>query len=238
MPASSSTPWLSQGEEKRTAVQEIFSAIAPVYDRMNGWMSLSRHHAWRSDAVKLLDLKPNSTVLDLCCGTGDFLFPIRKAAPDGLVMGIDFCAPMLEKSVEKAPFAHHSLGDACRIPVQSESVDAVAVGWGIRNVPDIDAALAEIFRVLKPGGKFVTLDMAIPDNPVVRWGSHLMCGKVLPALGSLFGQKLAYQYLPESAERFLTRPQLASRMEVAGFKNVKWHNRMLGNICLHVGAKP
>jgi demethylmenaquinone methyltransferase/2-methoxy-6-polyprenyl-1,4-benzoquinol methylase len=237
-PTTQSTPWTTQGGEKRAAVQAMFAEIAPVYDRLNGLMSLRLHHRWRRAAVRQLNLKPGQTALDVCCGTGDFLTPLRQAVgTQGRVVGIDFCFPMLELAQPKGDANGLSLGDACRLPVQSASVDAVTVGWGIRNVPDIDAAHREIARVLKPGGRFVSIDMALPRSGLLRAVSRFVSGKVLPVLGKLFGNKTAYTYLPESTLRFADREKLAESMRDAGLTDVGFRDFMMGNICMHWGTK-
>lgn len=236
--ANNDAPWLAEGGEKRETVRRMFAEIAPRYDRLNALMSLRRHHVWRASAVRELDLKPGDAALDVCCGTGDFLVPLRRSVgPSGRTLGIDYCAPMLEIASKKLPGAHLALGDACRLPVASGRFDGVTVGWGLRNVPDLEAALREIARVLKPGGRMACLDMAIPRNPIARGASALVCGFLLPALGSLFGHRRAYTYLPKSAERFASREELAQAMQCAGFGEVRWRDFMFGNICLHVGVK-
>lgn len=230
--------WDTKGDEKRTAVQGMFAEIAPTYDRVNGLMSMSLHHRWRSFAVSLLQLKPGESALDVCCGTGDFIVPLVKAVgTSGSVFGIDFCEPMLKIAREKLPTTPLSLGDACNLPVRSESFDAVSVGWGIRNVANIDGAHMELVRVLKKGGRFLSLDMALPRNPVMRAISNIACGTLLPKLGALFGKSQAYTYLPKSTQSFMTRQQLKESMEQAGLKNVQQKDLFFGNICVHWGTK-
>jgi demethylmenaquinone methyltransferase/2-methoxy-6-polyprenyl-1,4-benzoquinol methylase len=131
-----------------------------------------------------------------------------------------------------------ALGDACLLPVATSVVDAATVGWGIRNVPDIDAAHAEIARVLCPGGRFVSIDMAQPRNPLVRAVSKLVFNTVVPRLGALFGKTEAYRYLPKSTERFSSREQLAASMERAGLTDVRFTDLFFGNLCIHYGRKP
>ena len=232
-------PWKAAGPEKREAVKDLFAGIADRYDLLNTIMSLSRHRRWRAQAVSTLDLEKGDSALDICCGTGDFLTPLRKAVGDeGKVVGLDFCLPMLRKAREKSVPGSLLQGDACTLPIQSETVDAVTVGWGIRNVPDIDAAHREIVRVLKPGGRFVSLDMALPRNRAVRAVSGVICGKLLPILGSLFGAKQAYTYLPKSTDSFASREELKDSMSRAGLVDIGWKNFMFGNICMHWGRKP
>lgn len=240
MGASRSTQaWNADGADKRAAVQQMFADIAPTYDMCNSMMSLRLHHRWRAYAVSLLELAPGSAVADVCCGTGDFFGPIRRAiGSEGTLLGIDFCAPMLELASAKDGRAGRALGDACQLPLQTASVDAVTVGWGIRNVPDIDAAHREIHRILKPGGRFVSVDMAVPSNGLVRAMSRFMTLRMLPKLGSVFGKKDAYTYLPRSTQAFRTRLELKESMDAAGFTRVEFHDLFAGNICVHLGVKP
>jgi len=233
-------PWTAEGQEKRDAVRRMFADIAPTYDRCNALMSLSLHKRWRSYAVSQLGLEPGETALDLCCGTGDFLQPLQRAVGGGgKVLGIDFCLPMLQLAKAKSSpgITSLGLGDACRLPVRSMSVDAVTVGWGIRNVPDIDAAHREIARALRPGGKFVSLDMARPRNPVLRRLSEFMFNIMVPRLGALFGKREAYTYLPKSTEKFWSREELAESMRRAGMVDVTFQDLFFGNICVHSGRK-
>lgn len=237
-PVSEQAPWLAQGEDKRTAVREMFADIAPSYDLLNSLMCLRQHKRWRRIAVAELSLSPGAAALDVCCGTGDFLAPLRRAVGGGLLVGSDFCLPMLDRAQQKAPDAPLSLGDACRLPFADASFDAVTVGWGIRNVPDADLAHREAFRVLKPGGRFVSLDMARPENRLVRSVSGWLMARALPGLGSLFGRRRAYTYLPQSTQRFMSRTELRDSMRAVGFVDVRWRDFALGNICMHTGRKP
>jgi demethylmenaquinone methyltransferase / 2-methoxy-6-polyprenyl-1,4-benzoquinol methylase len=239
-PGNEEAIWTREGEAKRAAVQQMFSEIAPTYDLLNGLMSFSLHRRWRSKAVKTLQLHEGQTALDVCCGTGDFMVPLRRAVgPTGKVFGLDFAFPMLQLAARKGSGnARLSLGDACKLPIASGALDAVSVGWRIRNVPDIDTAHREVVRVLRSGGRFVSLDMARPANRIVRALSEYLFNTVVPALGTLFGKSDAYRYLPESTERFRTREQLKASMEKAGLVDVGHCDLMFGNICIHWGRKP
>lgn len=231
-------PWDTEGEQKREAVQKMFSLIAGRYDFMNRVMSLNLDRAWRRKVVEILALKPGDTALDLCSGTGDFL-PLlrRRVGPAGKLFAADFCLPMLEQTRRKDP-ALQLLTDACAIPIPTNTVQGVSVGWGIRNVPDIDLAHREIFRVLKPGGKFVSIDMAVPRSPLIRKISAVVFGRIIPRIGGWLSDPEAYRYLPESTSRFMNREQLAESMRAAGFESVQFHDLFLGNICIHQGTKP
>lgn len=231
--------WQAEGVQKRAAVQGMFAEIAPTYDLLNSLMSLRLHHRWRAFAVRQLRLHSGNSVLDVCCGTGDFMLPLRKAVgPAGRVFGIDFCLPMLKVAHEKRVPGEIGLGDACQLPVLANTLDGVSVGWGIRNVPDIDQAHRELFRILKPGGRFVSLDMAVPRNRVVRGASRFVSDVFLPRLGAIFGKSKAYTYLPKSTQSFMNREQLKQSMEEAGFTEVGYKDLFFGNVCVHWGTKP
>lgn len=228
-------PWLAEGEEKRRAVQGIFSDIAPRYDLLNSILSFRLHYRWRKAAVRMLRVRPGETALDLCCGTGDFMRALQHAGAKPL--GLDFCASMLQVARAKG-LSHLSQGDACRMPIQSGTLDLVTVGWGIRNVADIDLAHREIVRVLKPGGRFVSLDTALPSSKPLAAASRFAFGVAAPLAGSLFGNRRAYTYLPRSTERFWGRNELAESMRRAGLEDVGWKDFFLGNVCAHYGRKP
>lgn len=238
-PSTQIPPWETKGANKREAVRGLFADIAPTYDLANSIMSARGHYRWRADACNLIGLKSGESVLDLCCGTGDFLTASReKVGESGRLVGLDFCAPMLEIAAKKlGGAADLMLADATEIPISDSQFDAVTVGWGLRNVPDLGKTLAEVIRVLKPGGRFVSVDMSEPEGPfgpVSRWAYHVS----VPLLGRILRKPEAYAYLPKSTERFLTKKQLAAKMEAAGFTNVRVVSRYFGNIAIHWGVKP
>ncbi|HQU17762.1 MAG TPA: ubiquinone/menaquinone biosynthesis methyltransferase [Fimbriimonadaceae bacterium] len=240
MSASSAplAPWECEGSEKREAVRGIFAQIAPHYDRMNSIMSMSLHGMWRQAGLRAVGLRPMDQVLDLCCGTGDFLVSaLRRLGQGGKATGVDFCAPMLSLASKKAPQARLALADACRLPFRAGSFDVVTVGWGLRNLADLDAGLIEAARVLRPGGRIVSVDMAVPRNRLIRGVSRWLGVAVLPRIGAMFGSKTAYEYLPRSTQAFATREELAAAFQSAGFRGVGWKDLMLGNICVHWGIK-
>jgi len=230
--------WTAEGAKKRLAVQGMFAEIAPTYDLLNSVLSLALHHRWRRFAVSTLGLKKGDRALDVCCGTGDFMLPLRKSVgKDGMVVGMDFCQPMLDLAKPKVD-GELSRGDACNLPIADEQFDAVTVGWGIRNVPDIDAAHRELARVLKPGGRFASLDMARPANRFIGRVSELVTNNVIPRLGAIFGKARAYTYLPKSTQSFSTREQLAASMRRAGLIDIRHKDLLLGNVCVHFAQKP
>jgi demethylmenaquinone methyltransferase/2-methoxy-6-polyprenyl-1,4-benzoquinol methylase len=235
--AGTQEAWQTVGAEKREAVKGLFGDIAGRYDLLNSAMSLRLHHRWRAEAVRLLAVRPGDTVADICCGTGDFAMPLGKAVgTGGRIVGIDFCVPMLEKAKEKRVPMTLGGGDACSLPLATGAFDAATVGWGLRNVADLDAALAEIRRILKPGGRFVSLDMAKPRNPLVRGASAAAFALFVPALGALVGNREAYKYLPRSTERFATRDEQVRAMKRAGFQEADYKDLFFGNICIHRGV--
>jgi demethylmenaquinone methyltransferase/2-methoxy-6-polyprenyl-1,4-benzoquinol methylase len=231
-------PWAREGEEKRAFVRGMFADVAPSYDLVNSLMCFRQHHRWRAAAVRALGLRRGDRALDVCCGTGDFLAPLRRAVgPEGSLLGVDFCAPMLERARDKRTGAGLLLGDAGRLPVLASQFDGVTVGWGLRNVPDIGLALREACRALKPGGRFATLDMARPRSALVGRLSEAVFHRVVPLIGRVFGKTEAYTYLPKSTLRFLSRQEMAAAMEAAGFGEVRWRDFFFGNVCLHWGVK-
>lgn len=229
--------WVAEGQEKRTAVRAMFADIAPRYDLLNSLLSLRLHHRWRSLAVSLLKLRPGDSAADICSGTGDFLIPLRRAVgPNGRLIAVDFCEPMLELS--RGKFGEGVvLGDGCSLPIASGVFDAATVGWGIRNVPDVDAAHSEIARILRKGGRFVSIDMAQPRNTAVASVSRAAFRTFAPLLGRLFGKSEAYRYLPESTQRFMSRDELSASMRRAGFEEVHTRDLFFGNICIHSGVR-
>lgn len=235
--AQSPAPWTLAGAEKRSAVKRMFADIAPHYDRLNGIMSLSLHRRWRRAAIRTIEIASGEAVFDVCCGTGDFLSAMAPViGPKGCAIGVDFAFPML-KIAKRKGHGNLALGDGCRLPLSSESFDAATVGWGLRNVEDIDSAISEIRRCLRTGGRFVTLDMAIPRNGLVRSVSGFVGRYLLPLLGRAVGNRSAYEYLPNSAARFDTPEGLAERFARLGFTDIGIKRFMFGNIAMVWGRK-
>lgn len=237
-PSTQIPPWQTQGDQKREAVRDMFADIAPTYDLANSIMSARGHYRWREEACNLINLQPGESVLDLCCGTGDFLQAARKhVGPEGHLVGLDYCGPMLDVAAKKLdPQTQLTLGDATFLPFANDQFHASTVGWGLRNVPDLKATLAEVFRVLKPGGRFISVDMSQPTGPIApisRWAYHVS----VPLLGKILRQPEAYAYLPKSTEKFVSREELKAEFEAAGFKNVQYKSRFFGNIAIHWGIK-
>jgi demethylmenaquinone methyltransferase/2-methoxy-6-polyprenyl-1,4-benzoquinol methylase len=218
-------------DERQAAVTAMFARIAPIYDSANGWLSLGRHRAWRARAVRTLGLAAGGAALDVCCGTGEFLPLLRSAVGEtGRVVGLDLCQPMLDQAAGRAASTELLVGDACSLPFAEGEFDGLTIGWGLRNVANLPAALQEARRVLRPGGRIATLDM-------VRQAKPLQSGvrAVTSLVGAAFGQREAYQYLDRSAAGFLSAEGLARAMESAGFDAVGFRRLALGAVALHWG---
>ena len=231
--------WEAQDSEKGAAVHGLFSRIAKNYDVANRILSFNRDKSWRKLAVSKLELKCGERALDICCGTGDFLVPLREAIDtDGELVGLDFCQPMLDQASMKDETSRLVLGDAGNLPFEDGYFHGVSVGWGMRNVPDIQLAHNEAFRVLGPNGKFVSIDCAEPKSRITRRLTGIARTAVTSILGMSLKSKDDYKYLSESSKRFKTRQQLVRIMQDAGFTDVNFQDLMFGNICIHWGTKP
>ena len=232
------------GAEKRAYVRQIFSEIAPRYDFLNHVLSLNIDRIWRRRAIAELAFErdPEGTYLDLCAGTMDISVMIGRAKNfRGSVVSADFAEPMLRQGRGKiegsriAPIA----ADALDLPLAPESMSGAIVAFGIRNVAGLDAALAEVRRVLAPGARFVILEFSRPDSTILNALYQQYFRRVLPAIGSLIsGHPTAYRYLPDSVSNFPTRDDLARRMRSAGFSKVSWRPLTFGVAAIHVGERP
>jgi demethylmenaquinone methyltransferase/2-methoxy-6-polyprenyl-1,4-benzoquinol methylase len=232
---------VSGGPEKRAYVRSIFTAIAPTYDRLNRIISFRFDQGWRRYAVARLDWerKPEGIYLDLCAGTLDFGAALARCPGfRGRVVGADFVRPMLEIGREKSDRLDPVNADALELPFPDLSFDGAMVGWGVRNLVDLDAGLAEAARVLKPGARLVILEMALPQQPLLRAAYQLYFRRIMPLIGRLISKHTtAYSWLPESARVFPPPSELARRMEAQGFEDVRFH-LFLGGVCaMHVGVK-
>ncbi|GGI64128.1 bifunctional demethylmenaquinone methyltransferase/2-methoxy-6-polyprenyl-1,4-benzoquinol methylase UbiE [Limosilactobacillus caviae] len=221
-------------------VNDLFSRVAPRYDLLNNVISLGTQKLWRHDLFKQLQIKPTANALDVCCGTGDLAIELAKRIPNGRVTGLDFNKKMLKLAFEKTRMIGNLFliqGDAMHLPFDDNTFDIVTIGFGLRNVPDADQALSEIYRVLKPGGQFVSLEMSQPTNPVVRlgWKAYF---NAFPLMASLAGGHYQdYQYLKKTSQQFVSAHQLARMMKAAGFKKVHYQPLNWGAAALHFGDK-
>lgn len=231
------------GAEKRKYVQTVFEEIAPRYDLLNHLLSLNIDKMWRRKALQQLDWerRPQGDYLDLCAGTLDVCAELsRRPGFGGFVVGADFAVPMLRAGAGKAPRDRVAPvgADAQLLPLRDASVDGATVAFGIRNVAQLDVALREVFRVLRPGARFVILEFTTPRFWVVRTFYHFYFHQVLPFVGGVIsGHRTAYKYLPKSVANFPAPDELASRMKDAGFADVTWSSLSLGIAAIHLGTK-
>lgn len=229
--------------DKALYVREMFAAIAPRYDRANRLLTAGVDEAWRKRAVSELAAPHGGRVVDLCCGTGDLVFHLLRTDPSLQVTGVDFTPPMLdgararagrEDPQRRATFVE---GDVTRLPFDDGTFDGATMGFSLRNVVDIGATLREARRILRPGARFVNLDVTKPRNPIVRRLFGLYFYGVVPLVGGLVGgSKSAYRYLPNSLTNHPDADALAERFRAAGFRDVRYVRLGAGAISVHVGV--
>jgi len=228
--------------EKAGKVRGVFDSVASKYDLMNDVMSAGLHRAWKAYTVQVANLKPGERALDIAGGTGDLSRAFaRKVGETGLVVHTDINEAMLrqgrDRLLDEGLILPTSLADAEKLPFKSESFDLVSVAFGLRNMTHKDLALAEMCRVLKPGGRLLVLEFSRIAEPLRKpydWYSF----NILPKLGSLFaGDADSYRYLAESIRMHPDQATLKAMMKMAGFGHVDVHNLSAGLVALHAGIK-
>jgi demethylmenaquinone methyltransferase / 2-methoxy-6-polyprenyl-1,4-benzoquinol methylase len=229
-------------EEFATQVRGMFDRIAGVYDLMNSAMTAGLHHQWRERAVDRADVGSGSDALDVCCGTGDLALALRRRiGPDGRVVGCDFSEPMLEiarqKSGEEGLAVEFGWADALELPYGDESFDAVTVGFGARNLAELEKGLAEMARVLRPGGRLVILEITRPRKEPLSSFYSLWFDRLVPVLGAVAGDQDAYSYLPESVRNFPEPEALAAMIDRAGLNEIRWLLLAGGIIAIHSATR-
>ncbi|MFT7723267.1 MAG: bifunctional demethylmenaquinone methyltransferase/2-methoxy-6-polyprenyl-1,4-benzoquinol methylase UbiE [Roseateles sp.] len=229
-------------QEKAGKVRGVFDSVASKYDLMNDLMSAGLHRAWKAYTVQVANLKPGERVLDIAGGTGDLARAFaRKVGETGVVVHTDINEAMLrqgrDRLLDEGLILPTSLADAEKLPFQSERFDLVSVAFGLRNMTHKDQALAEMCRVLKPGGRLLVLEFSKIAEPLRKpydWYSF----NILPRLGSLFaGDADSYRYLAESIRMHPDQATLKAMMKAAGFGHVDVHNLSAGLVALHAGIK-
>jgi demethylmenaquinone methyltransferase/2-methoxy-6-polyprenyl-1,4-benzoquinol methylase len=230
-------------------VRGMFARVARRYDLANHVLSFNIDRLWRTRTVRrvrpILE-RPNARVLDICCGTGDLLLALERACPTP-VLGSDFCHPMLVAAREKVERhrvrrrARAALfeADALRLPLRGASLDLITVAFGFRNLVNYRAGLAEMRRVLRPGGMAAILEFSQPPNALFAALYNFYSRRILPRIGgALSGSRDAYTYLPESVRRFPSAGELAEEMRRAGFEEVRYERFTGGIVALHLGVTP
>jgi demethylmenaquinone methyltransferase/2-methoxy-6-polyprenyl-1,4-benzoquinol methylase len=214
------------------AVRSMFDRIAPVYDAMNRVMTAGLDRRWRRATVAAV-VRPGDRVLDAACGTGDLALAAKRAGGD--VVGLDFSPAMLERARRKDAAIEWVQGDALALPFDDASFDAATVGFGVRNLDDLAAGLAELRRVLRPGGRLGVLEITHPRGPL-RVFYSLWFDRVVPLLGKVLPGGAAYAYLPASVRRFPGPDELARLLEQSGFGSVSYRLYAGGIVALHTGV--
>ncbi|MFT4048535.1 MAG: bifunctional demethylmenaquinone methyltransferase/2-methoxy-6-polyprenyl-1,4-benzoquinol methylase UbiE [Solirubrobacterales bacterium] len=226
-------------------VEAMFDRIAKRYDLMNTVMTAGLHDEWRRRAVKVAGVGPGDHVLDIATGTGDLAFELAKAvAPGGSVTGADFSEEMLEVARKKQAETLAGVdaeviferGNALDLAYDDDTFDAVTVGFGVRNFSDLAAGLTEMARVVRPGGKFVILEISQPQKGPLSYFYKAWFDGLVPVIGKFAGEDSAYTYLPNSVKRFAKPQELAGVLHDAGTEQVGWLSLAGGIITIHHGV--
>lgn len=242
MPAIVPPPSRFPGERERKRARRIatmFDRIAPTYDLLNHLLSGNVDARWRRQSATLLSLTGSERLLDACCGTGDLALAMLEGGA-GEVVGTDFSPAMIERArVKGAGRVAFSVADTTDLPFADASFDVATIGFGVRNLEDMDAGFREIRRVLRPGGRFLVLEFSRPPNPLFRAVYHTYFMLVLPLVGNLVsgGSDNAYTYLPRSVLSFPGPAALSRRLLAAGFSRVDVRPLTMGIACLHLATK-
>ena len=230
--AKARTGTLEEGQ-----VRAMFDRIAVFYDLMNSVMTAGLHHRWRERAADLARLAPGDRALDVAAGTGDLAIELkRRVGPTGDVVGSDFSEGMLHIAREKSADVRWEWADAQALPYADDEFAAATVGFGARNFGDLDRGLAEMARVVRPGGRVVVLEITVPQKPPLSSFFRVWFDRIIPLIGRLTGDPEAYDYLPSSVKRFPGPQALAGRLDAAGLDDVRWILTAGGIIALHSGT--
>jgi demethylmenaquinone methyltransferase/2-methoxy-6-polyprenyl-1,4-benzoquinol methylase len=230
--ATARTGTLEEGQ-----VRAMFDRIAGFYDLMNSVMTAGLHHRWRERAADLARLGPGDRALDVAAGTGDLALELkRRVGPSGDVIGSDFSEGMLDIARGKSAEVAWEWADAQALPYPDNSFAAATVGFGARNFGDLERGLAEMVRVVRPGGRVVVLEITVPQKRPLSSFFRVWFDRIVPLLGRLTGDPEAYDYLPSSVKRFPAPEALAGRLAAAGLDDVRWILTAGGIIALHSGT--
>lgn len=221
-----------------SAIKEMFEGVAPRYDLLNRVLSLGIDRGWRRRVVESLELQREHRVLDLCCGTGDLALEIAREAP---VTACDFTWNMLTRARGKSVFMGRPIALACAdaldLPFRSDAFDRATIAFGIRNLESMSAGLAEIRRVLKPGGRIAILEFSQPNRAWLKLPYRIYLDWLLPAVGGLLSRKDAYRYLAESIQGFPVPEVLVRLLDEANFREARYSRLSGGIVALHMATK-
>lgn len=216
----------------------MFTRIAGRYDLMNRLMSFGQDVFWRRRMMAKINFPPHAVVLDLGAGTGDLSREVRRLTKGASIFAADFTLGMLEAGKEWRSIQRCN-ADAMHLPFGDNHFDVVISGFLVRNVENVDQTLAEMVRVLKPGGQLLILDMTRPRSKMLSPFIRFYLNRLVPLLGTLVtGQKEAYTYLPDSTQSFLKAEELAKKMKAAGLHNVEFETLNFGTVAIHHGKLP
>ena len=233
-----------QGEAKRRYVADLFSRIAPRYDLMNTLMTGGMHHRWRKTAAAVATKGIEGAALDVATGTGDLAFALAGTGRINLAVGLDYLPEMVTRARSKARTrglkdrAQFTVGDALSLPFPDGAFACATSAWGLRNMPDLRHSLEEMVRVLRPGGRLVSLESMPMERGLFRPLFRLFFQHMVPLLGQLIaGDRAAYTYLPQSVDRFLDAESLARMFGEVGLEDVGYSRIGLGAVAIHWGTK-
>lgn len=240
---SNANRYYVEGEGRAGAVRDLFAAVAPRYDVINDLQSFGLHRAWKRRLVRWAGVRPGEKALDLCCGTGDIAFALARAGAE--VTGVDFSEPMLGVARRRGAQGgagkgscspRFEQGDALALRFEAGAFDLLTIGYGLRNLRGVEAGLAEMARVTRPGGRLLILDFGKPPNRLWRWFYFLHLRTVVPLLGRLLcGDADTHGYILESLRRYPEADAIAARMRESGWERVEWQGLLGGVMTLHRG---
>lgn len=230
------------GEQRGARVNDLFAKIAPRYDLINDLQSFGLHRYWKRKLIQLANVKPGERALDVCCGTGDISFGLANAGAD--TTGVDFSEPMLKEAefkVHNSKFKvvpRFTQGDAQNLPFENASFEVVTVGYGLRNLPNWERGLEEMWRVAKPGGRLLVLDFGKPDNSLWRSFYFGYLRWIVPIFGKVFcGDSATHAYILESLKNYPAQQGVAGKMQNLNCKNISILNFLGGVMSLNRGEK-
>jgi len=230
--------------DKGEKIQQMFGAIAPRYDFLNRLLSFGIDRRWRKKAVRLLKYREGSRILDVATGTGDVALEIARSTPASVrITGADFCKEMVDLGELKVAASQYAgridlkVAPCEDLPFADNTFDSITIAFGIRNVVDRKLGLAEMWRVLRSGGRMIILEFSTPKSRLFRQLYYFYFRRLLPIVGGLFSRYNAYKYLPDSVLEFPTHEEFSNLMSEAGFRNIHIHELTFGIATIYVGEK-